>query len=240
MPGDEGMVVVEIVNVTSRRTRNRKTMVIVDVADRTGRLRVTFFNQPWRTRQLKVGMPAILFGRGEEYRGSAQMTNPIVDLIGDQTGRIVPVYPNSEKAGIGTAELTLAVGETLRRSLQRGLADPVPPEFLRQHDLIERGIALHTIHAPESMAQVDVAKRRLIYDELFRIQVALVRRKRELEASQFGVGHDCIDCCREMSAPARRSSRSPACWPRCKAVTRARLWPRPRFSPNSTTPRFER
>ncbi len=190
MPGDEGMVVVEIVNVTSRKTRNRKTMVLVDVRDQTGRLRITFFNQAWRTRKLHAGMHAIIFGRCEEYRGSRQMTNPVVDLIGDQTGRIVPVYPSSEKAGIGTAELTLAASETLRRSAQRGLADPVPDAFIKRHDLIDRTTALHRIHAPESMGQVDHARRRLIYDELFRIQVALVRRKRELEASQIGVGHD--------------------------------------------------
>jgi len=190
MPGDEGMVLVEIVNVTSRRTRNRRTMVLVDVKDRTGRLRVTFFNQPWRTKQLRAGMHAIIFGRCEEFRGARQMTNPVVDLVGDQTGRIVPVYPNSEKAGIGTAEISAAVGETLRRSGQRGLADPVPAELLARHDLIDRSTALHTIHLPESMTQVDHARRRLIYDELFRIQVALVRRKRELEESQHGVEHD--------------------------------------------------
>ena len=190
-PGDQGMVMVEIANVTSRRTRNNKrTMVFVDVRDRTGRMRVTFFNQAWRTRQLKAGMTAVIFGKCEEYRGSAQMTNPIVDLIGDQTGRIVPVYPNSEKAGIGTAEISAAVGETLRRSRQRGLADPVPGHILSRHDLTDRSSALVHIHAPESMRDVQVARRRLIYDELFRIQVALVRRKRELEATTVGVTHD--------------------------------------------------
>ena len=191
MPGDQGMVMVEIANVTSRRTRNnKKTMVFVDVKDRTGRMRVTFFNQAWRTRQLKAGMTAVIFGKCEEYRGSRQMTNPIVDLIGDQTGRIVPVYPNSEKAGIGTAEISSAVGETLRRSSQRGLADPVPASILARHDLIDRASALNLIHNPESMGQVQLARRRLIYDELFRIQVALVRRKRELEATTVGVTHD--------------------------------------------------
>ena len=191
LPGDQGMVMVEIVSVTSRRSRNNKrTMVFVDVRDRTGRMRVTFFNQAWRTRQLKAGMTAVIFGKCEEYRGSSQMTNPIVDLIGDQTGRIVPVYPNSEKAGIGTAEISSAVGETLRRSRQRGLADPVPQAFRSRHDLADRATALTHIHAPETMGQVQIARRRLIYDELFRIQVALVRRKRELEATTIGVGHD--------------------------------------------------
>ncbi len=191
MPGDQGMVMVEIANVTSRRTRNnKKTMVFVDVKDRTGRMRITFFNQAWRTRQLRAGMTAVIFGKCEEYRGSRQMTNPIVDLIGDQTGRIVPVYPNSEKAGIGTAEISAAVSETLRRSGQRGLADPVPQRFLDRHGLIERELALTYVHQPETMGQVNEARRRLIYDELLRIQVALVRRKRELEATTVGVKHE--------------------------------------------------
>lgn len=190
MPGDQGMVMVEIANVTSRRTRNNKrTMVFVDVKDRTGRMRLTFFNQAWRTRQLKAGMAAVIFGKCEEYRGQRQMTNPIVDLIGDQTGRIVPVYPNSEKAGIGTSEISSAVAETLRRSSTRGLADPVPPSFLQRHGLIDRATALTHIHVPDAMSQVNEARRRLIYDELFRIQVALVRRKRELEANTVGVRH---------------------------------------------------
>ena len=191
LPGDQVMVMVQVATVTSRRTKNNKrTMVFVDVKDRTGTMRITFFNQAWRTKQLRAGMTAVIFGTCEEYRGSRQMTNPIVDLIGDQTGRIVPVYPNSEKAGIGTAEISSAVGETLRRSSQRGLDDPVPERLLQRHGLIDRSTALNHIHKPESLEQVSNARRRLIYDELFRIQVALVRRKRELEASTVGVTHD--------------------------------------------------
>ena len=41
-----------------------------------------------------------MFGKVELFRGRRQMTNPVVDLVGDQTGRIVPVYPQSEKAGV--------------------------------------------------------------------------------------------------------------------------------------------
>ena len=189
-PGHEGMVMVEIVNVTSRRTRNRKTMVLIDVRDSTGRMRLTFFNQPWRTKQLSEGMTVIIFGKCEEFRGARQMTNPVVDMIGDQTGRFVPVYPNSEKARIGTAEVSAAVGETLRRSAQRGFSDPVPDQLLARHELVDRASALHRIHAPQSMADVETARRRLIYDELFRIQVALVLRKQELADNQVGVEHD--------------------------------------------------
>ena len=64
--------------------------------------------------------------RSSMFRGQRQMTNPVVDLIGDQTGRIVPIYPQSEKAGLSTWEIGGWVAEALRRSQPGGLADPVP------------------------------------------------------------------------------------------------------------------
>ena len=60
--GDEGMVLAEIESVTSRRTRNRRAMVNVRVTDGTGKMTLTFFNQPWRERQLRVGMQAVVCG----------------------------------------------------------------------------------------------------------------------------------------------------------------------------------
>jgi len=187
--GEEGMVLCEVTAVRSRRMRNRRTMVEVDVSDGSGRLVCVFFNQPWRERQLKAGMRAVVFGRLESYRGKAQMTNPVVDLVGDRTGRIVPVYPQSEKAGINTWDLGRFVAEALRRSESRGVADPVPQPVLDRFGLIDRAAALRRIHDPETMEHVSSARTRLVFDELLRIQVELVQRKRELEASTRGVDH---------------------------------------------------
>jgi ATP-dependent DNA helicase RecG len=61
-------------------------------------LGVVFFNQPWREKQLREGLQVALFGKAEVYRGGLQMTNPVVDLIGDRTGRIVPVL-SAEREG---------------------------------------------------------------------------------------------------------------------------------------------
>ena len=97
--GEEAMVLVTVKAVHAMRTRSRKTMVTADVTDGSGYLKVTFFNQPYRERQLKPGTHAVLFGKVELFRNRRQMTNPVVDLVGDKTGRIVPVYPQSEKAG---------------------------------------------------------------------------------------------------------------------------------------------
>jgi ATP-dependent DNA helicase RecG len=187
--GEEAMVIVTVQRSSSRRTRGRppKVLVTVEVSDDSGHLRVTFFNQAWRERQLAPGMTVALFGKLEMFNGRRQMTNPVVDLIGNRTGRIVPIYPQSEKARLSTWEIGDWVSEALRRSQPRGLADPVPDWVLDRYDLVTRPAAFAGIHAPDSMAHHEVARRRLVLDELLRVQLALVQRKRHIERTTRGI-----------------------------------------------------
>ena len=187
--GEEVLLVVEVRGVEERQMRNRRKMVNVRVGDGTGTLRITFFNQPWRARQLTVGLVVAIHGKLEDYRGSLQMTNPVVDLIGDRTGRIVPIYPQSEKVRITTWELAALVDQALRRCESRGLADPLSIADQERLGLIGRFEALKSIHGPDSMADATAARRRLAFDELLRVQVELVRRKRELERTSQGIEH---------------------------------------------------
>ena len=101
-------------------------MVEAVVGDDSGRLHVVFFNQPWRERQLTPGLAIALYGKVDEFRGGLQMANPVVDLIGDRTGRIVPIYPQSEKAQLSTWEIAGWVEDALAKCRPRGLAEPVP------------------------------------------------------------------------------------------------------------------
>ena len=189
LPGQEALVLVSVRSVTKRAMRNRRTMVNVVVGDGSGRLAVVFFNQPWREKQLREGLQVALFGKAEVYRGGLQMTNPIVDLIGDRTGRIVPVYPQSEKAALMTWEIAGWVEDALRKSSPRGIADPVPETVRRRHGLIDRDAAFRCIHAPETIAEKEQARRRLAFDELLRVQTTLVMRKRLLERESKALRH---------------------------------------------------
>ena len=188
-PGTEALVLVSVRSVHKRVGRNRRAIVEAVVGDGTGRMHVVFFNQPWRERQLRPELQVALFGKVDTYRGGLQMTNPIVDLIGDRTGRIVPIYPQSEKAQITTWELAGWVENALERSRPRGFCDPVPDEVRRLLGLIDRGRALWQIHAPESLTEKDQARRRLAFDELLRVQLALVIRKRAMERESVGISH---------------------------------------------------
>ena len=149
--GQEALVIVEIRSVNKRPLRGGKTMVTVSAGDDTGRIGVVFFNQPWRAKQLQSGMQVAMFGKVDLYRGSLQMTNPVVDLIGNRTGRVVAIYPQSEKANLSTWEIAGWVESALERCKARGIADPVPSAILERHHLIDRTSALRGIHLPESI-----------------------------------------------------------------------------------------
>ena len=189
VPGQEALVLVTIRSVTKRTTRNRRSMINVNVGDGSGRMDLVFFNQPWRERQFKEGLHVALFGKADTYRGGLQMSNPVVDLIGDRTGKIVPIYPQSEKAQINTWEMAGWVEETLRRCAERTIADPVPEAIRQRHRLIDRSEALAGIHLPDDMETKELARYRLAFDELLRVQLVLVLRKRALERDSLGIQH---------------------------------------------------
>ncbi len=187
--GEEGMVLGTVRSVELRRIRGNRTMVNVTVSDDTGTLKVTFFNQPWRAKQLYEGLPVVLFGKAEVFRNSLQMSSPLVDLIGDQTGKIVPVYPQSDKAKIASGDVAKWVGEALRRSTDRTIADPLAKWVLDEQNFVDRHTATFSIHQPETMTEVSQARRRLVFDELFAIQLELVQRQRIRQQTEVGVDH---------------------------------------------------
>ena len=181
--GEEGMILVEILNVYKQKTRNRRSIVTATVTDQTGNVTLTFFNQPWRARQLQEEMHVVIFGKLEIYRGKGRMTNPVVDLVGDKTGRIIPVYQQSGKAGLTTWELSAWVLDALHKCRVRGFAEPLPMQVRRKHNLVDRATAFKNIHNPTTLGEAIEARKRLVFDELLRIQLILVARKRSFETT---------------------------------------------------------
>jgi ATP-dependent DNA helicase RecG len=191
--GDEAAVLAEVQSASSRRSRQGRAMVELTVRDDTGRLHIVFFNQPWRAKQLEAGTDAIFFGKVTEYRGRRQMANPVVDVIAGATAerrtlRILPVYPASAKVGLTSWEIGAFVEEALARA--GDFADPIPDELRTSLDLWGRTESFDAIHRPESFEAKDRAHRRLVFDELFRLQLALVLRRRAFEVNARALRHD--------------------------------------------------
>ncbi len=191
--GDEAAVLATVQSARSRRSKQGRAVVDVVVRDETGRLAIVFFNQPWRAKQLEQGTEAIFFGKVGEYRGTRQMVNPVVDVVagvspGRRTLRILPVYPASAKAGLTSWEIGSFVEEALSRAGE--FLDPLPPTWRDSLDLWDRTAAFGAIHVPESLDVVAPARRRLVFDELFRLQLALVLRRRAFEVNARALHHD--------------------------------------------------
>jgi ATP-dependent DNA helicase RecG len=195
--GDEAVLLAEVRVAHGRRDRRGHVRVELEVFDESGDLKVVFFNQPWRERQLGPGSQVLLWGKLTEYRGVRQLVNPLVDLLvsteessagrHQRMLRIVPVYPASAKAGLNSWELGTWVEDALERA--GAFADPVPEHDRRRLRLIDRTQSLEKIHRPESVADYDRARRRLAFDELLRVQLPLVLRRRSLEAAARPIRH---------------------------------------------------
>jgi ATP-dependent DNA helicase RecG len=185
--GEESLVLATVERVSQRRTRNGRPLVELDVDDGTGNLRVVFFNQAWRAKQLPAGTEALFFGKLDTYRGRRQFTNPVVDLVGNRTGRIVPVYPTSERSGIAGWEFGDWVAEALRRAGE--LDDPLPGSLREELGLMGRTEAFAQIHGPASFGEQAAARRRLAFDELLRLQLEVVMRRRAAERGAKGIRH---------------------------------------------------
>ena len=138
----------------------------VQVADHTGRLNVTFFNSKYAAEQLQYGREYIFYGAVSGDFIGYNMTNPVFETLDSQpvtTRRILPIYPLT--AGLTNAALLKAVRQAL------AICDPpaeiLPEAVRRQYGILPAERAYYAIHEPATMAEAELAKRRLIFEEFF-------------------------------------------------------------------------
>ena len=172
------------------RTKTGKTMIRGQVGDETGKILVTWFNQDWVARALPPGTEAFFYGRLGVFRGKLQMTAPRVEIVRSgkepfNVGRIIPIYPAT--ADLSSDQLRKLMWETLKEV--GDIVDPVPPDIRRRLGYMTRTEALRLIHFPETKDEVIQARRRLVFDEVFTLQLGLVYRKRKIERTIQGIPH---------------------------------------------------
>jgi ATP-dependent DNA helicase RecG len=193
-----------------RGRRRSPTRVELEVADDSGRLQVVFFNQAWRAKQLPVGTLALFFGPIGTYRGSPQLNSPTAEVLqtagegdgdgggdgdgdgdrpapSDRSGRVFPVYPLTERAKLTSARISRYVAEALDRA--GPFADPLPDGLRTGNGLLDRTAAFNQIHRPATLEESEPARRRLAFDELFRLQLDMVLRRDRLQENARGIRH---------------------------------------------------
>jgi ATP-dependent DNA helicase RecG len=184
--GEEITIAGTVAAYSRRRISRGRVMVEARVSDGTGSVRCVWFNPYIR---LVDGEEIALSGKLEDFRGSLQMKGPDIDRLdrdGHQTtGRVVPIYP--KVANLKHYEVARAIDNALRRSVP--IAEIVPFGVLDARNLVDRTFAFSNIHAPSSLDDVVPARRRLVFDEFLRIQMALRVRAHDDFESRAGVSN---------------------------------------------------
>ncbi|HSK36285.1 MAG TPA: LAGLIDADG family homing endonuclease, partial [Actinomycetota bacterium] len=186
--GAEVTLVGTVRNLAKKMPRRNLRILEVRVADDSGAWVCTWFNQPWHAQKLTVGTVAAFSGKLAWKAGRLGMANPGYEVLreGDDpegfANEVIPVYPATKE--ISSGRLRRAVGALLDR--YGDVPDFVPEPLRRAHGLPDRAAALEAIHRPADRKEATRARDRLVYDELFVLQVGLALRRRAQEAGQHG------------------------------------------------------
>ena len=171
---DKAVIEGVVVATTSRRGRGRLKILTARVADDTGEIKATWFNQPWLESQLTPGTRVRLRGKPSRY-GFQVASYDLGEIT--ETADYAPVYPASE--ALAQKQLRGLVGEALRFARAEG--DALPARLAVAESLPLHGDALVAMHRPRSPQEAEGGRRRLAFDELLVLQLALARRAAERE-----------------------------------------------------------
>jgi ATP-dependent DNA helicase RecG len=175
-PGEEATVAVAVRGVTVRPMRDRRRKrVEARVFDDSGPMVAVWFNQPWIARQLGEGAGVVLHGKLRR-RGEFWVTEhePFGDGLAVRSVGLVPVHPATE--GISAAKLRELMWEARPRMMET--VEPLPAGLRVEEKLPDRPAALTAVHFPESEEEEQGARRRLAFEELFLLQLAVAGRRR--------------------------------------------------------------
>src|ERR1700733_14417468 len=184
IPGESATVVVQVRNISSRSVRRRgmRPLVEATVADDTGAMKATFFNQPWLEQRYPVGTRLALHGKFEarqRFRGQAHArTGDAVGGLGNPQPAVAH-YPATE--GLTSTQILALVNE--HRGAFADLIEPLPAALRVRERLPDRVAAVVAAHFAQSDETVEIARRRLAFDELVLVQLALLRRRRARRAA---------------------------------------------------------
>ena len=188
---DNVTIVAEVLETRERPMRARGgSLLEVRISDGKGVLSLTFFNQAWRSKDLRPGVRGIFAGKVTDYRGTLQLAHPDYELFeGDHADEEsakawaelpIPIYPATST--VASWQVQKAIGVVL--DTLPALDDPVPGDVRGARKLVPFAKALELIHRPQKDADWGAARKALRFQEAFVLQAALLRQRAESRATQ--------------------------------------------------------
>jgi ATP-dependent DNA helicase RecG len=187
--GDEVTVLAEVAAVSTRRFQARKgNLLEVIVTDGTAKMSLTFFNQAWREKDLRVGSSGLFAGKVGSFNGKRQLSHPDYEMIPDGNdvdgavegfaGKYLPLYPSSSKL----PSWKVAQSIDLALGALDEVEDFLPEDLLTKNKFPTLIQAIHQIHHPVDLDSAEMSRARLTFDEALLLQLLLLSRKEELKS----------------------------------------------------------
>ncbi|MEY4348464.1 MAG: hypothetical protein RIS43_883 [Actinomycetota bacterium] len=184
-------IMADVYSVTRRPMRQKRgSLLEVLVSDGTGTMKLTFFNQDWRERDLKVGRRGLFSGKVTVFRNERQLAHPMYVLVPSDTEPdpeavaafakpLIPVYPATSTLPSWQIERSV---ELALDGLDPLIKDAIPDDIVRELNFTDVVTAFRNIHQPRTRAEAEAAAHRFAYEEALVYQVILAQRRQDSEA----------------------------------------------------------
>jgi ATP-dependent DNA helicase RecG len=190
--GEEVTVIGTVWETHTRRGKQGTPITQSLISDGSGTLQCTWFHQSWLAEKLPAGLQVVVSGKVTQYLGRPAMQSPEWEPLERETlhtARIVPVYPLTQ--GLTPRWLRKQMKSLVDYWAPR-VPDPLPPALIEHLGLLDRRTALAQIHFPSDIDMLAGARRRMAFDEVFLLQLGMLRQRREWQ-SEPGLPLDVSD-----------------------------------------------
>lgn len=185
--GEEALIeVMPVTRVSEVRIRRNMTIIKMSARDDTGVCQFTWFNQPYLRQMFKPGGYYKFYGKVSKKGSKVEMNSPVYDKLEDtkNTGRIIPIYPTTYKLPQTTLRRVI---ETGIHELEGSIEETLPEYLVSEYKLLDLDRAVNQIHFPNSFDDFNLAKKRLVFEELLSMQLALLALKNQYTKDVKGI-----------------------------------------------------
>jgi len=180
-----------VIQAVENKKTSKKNFIITNaiLTNDTGSIRLTWFNQPYKRTEFEklIGQEIIVYGNIIYDGWNYNINTPEYEKIKDEqlkTGRIVPIYPLTD--GITQDYIRKIIHSVVKNNIDE-IKEDLPKDILLECNLIDKKQAIFNIHFPESIEIFEAARKRLVFDELFILQMGLAIKRREFAMPGTGI-----------------------------------------------------
>jgi len=188
--GEEALVeAVAVTKMSAIRIRNNMTICKLVIRDETATCQVTWFNQTYLKDKFHIGEKYKFYGKVKRKLGQIELMSPTFDEENKtkNTGKIIPLYPLTYELSQNVIRQIIENG---LREVNNELEETLPEYIVKEYKLLDINKAIGSVHFPKDFKEYEAARKRLVFEELLTMQLALLNLKNKYSTDAKGISFD--------------------------------------------------